>query len=97
MISLDLMKSSEFRIAGDQSIYDITKFEYLSDKFSFSIQDLMLLTISLDLLKLYLYYTPICVQLKHLTYNHYMGTYLHIFPKETVGELDLTENYSHDS
>ena len=63
----------------------------------------MLFTISLDLLKLYLYYTPICVQLKHLTstYLTYVqslyGYLLTIFPKETVGELDLTENYSHDS
>ena len=73
MISLDLMKSSEFRIAGDQSIYDITKFESPSDKFSFTIQALILHTISLDLLELYLYYTPICVQLKHL-----ISTYLYV-------------------
>ena len=59
-------------------------------KFSFTIQDLMLLTISLDLLKLYLYYTPICVQLKHLISTYlrtiiiWVPTYIYFLRKPLV-------------
>ena len=72
------------------NLNDITKFESLLDKFSFTIQDLMLLTISLDLLKLYLYYTPICVQLKHLTSTYlrtiiiWVPTYIYFLRKPLV-------------